>query len=145
VNKVFRKEKAMKTASAFLTMLALAVVSGCQSAGPRGGGVSKDEGFKIAVPTFETAVKQGELQTVAVSIQRGEFFKRDVKLQIKASKGIAVDPTNVMIKASDKPDLQLKVTASKDAALGDYRVYVTGTPDTGQPTSAEFKVKVVAP
>ena len=135
----------MKTASAFVTTLALVVVFGCQSAGPRGGGVSRDEGFKIAVPTFETAVKQGELQTVAVSIQRGEYFKRDVKLQIKASKGIAVDPTSVMIKASDKPDLQLKVTASKDAALGDYRVYVTGTPDTGQPTSAEFKVKVVAP
>ena len=135
----------MKTARAFVTMLALAVVSGCQSAGPRGGGVSRDEGFKIAVPTFESTVKQGELQTVAVSIQRGEYFKRDVRLQIKASKGIGVDPTNIMVKASDKPDVQLTVTASKDAALGEYRVYVTGTPDTGQPTSAEFKVKVVAP
>lgn len=135
----------MKSAITFVMTLALAVLSGCQSAGPRGGGVSRDEGFKIAVPTFETAVKQGELQTVSVSIQRGEYFKRDVKLQIKASKGIGVDPTNFMIKASDKPDLQLKVTASKDAALGDYRVYVTGTPDTGQPTSAEFRVKVVAP
>ena len=135
----------MKTASAFLTMLALAVVSGCQSAGPRGGGVSKDEGFKIAVPTFQTEVKQGELQTVAVSIQRGEYFKRDVRLEIKASKGIAVDPTNIMVKASDKPDVQFRITAAKDAALGEYRIYVTGTPDTGQPTSAEFKVKVVAP
>jgi uncharacterized membrane protein len=135
----------MKTASAFVTMLALADVSGCQSAGPRGGGVSRDEGFKIAVPTFETAVKQGELQTVVVSIQRGEYFKRDVKLQIKASKGIGVAPTNIMVNASDKPDVQLTVTASKDAALGDYRVYVTGTPATGQPTSAEFKVQVVAP
>ena len=135
----------MKTASAFLTMLALAVVSGCQSAGPRGGGVSKDEGFKIAVPTFETEVKQGELQTVAVSIQRGEYFKRDVRLQIKASKGIGVDPTNIMVKASDKPDVQLQITATKDAALGEYRVYVMGTPDTGQPATAEFKVKVIAP
>ena len=107
--------------------------------------MSKDEGFKIAVPTFETIVKQGELQTVAVSIQRGEYFKRDVKLQIKASKGIGVDPTKFVVKASDKPDLQLQVTAAKDAALGEYRVYVTGTPDTGQPTSAEFKVKVIAP
>ena len=135
----------MKTACVFVATLSLAVVFGCQSAGPRGGGVSRDEGFKIAVPTFETAVKQGELQTVAVSIQRGEFFKRDVTLEIEASKGIAVDPTNIKVKASDKPDVQLTITASKDAALGDYRVYVTGTPDTGQPTSAEFKVKVVAP
>ena len=135
----------MKTAITFVTTLALAVVSGCQSAGPRGGGVSRDEGFKIAVPTFETAVKQGELQTVAVSIQRGEYFKRDVTLQIKASKGIGVDPTSITVKASDKPDVQVRVTASKEAALGDYRVYVKGTPDTGEPTSAEFKVKVVAP
>jgi len=135
----------MKIAITFVTTLALAFVSGCQSAGPRGGGVSRDEGFKIAVPTFETAVKQGELQTVAVSIQRGEYFKRDVRLQIKASKGIGVDPTNITVKASDKPDVQIRVTAGKDAALGDYRVYVKGTPDTGEPTSAEFKVKVVAP
>ena len=135
----------MKTVIMFVTTLALAVVSGCQSAGPRGGGVSSDEGFEIAVPTFETAVKQGELQTVAVSIQRGESFKRDVRLEIKASKGIGVTPSNIMVKASDKPDVQLRLTATKDAALGEYRVYVTGTPDTGQPTSAEFKVKVVAP
>ena len=135
----------MKTAITFVTTLALAVVSGCQSAGPRGGGVSRDEGFKIAVPTFETAVKQGELQTVSVSIQRGKYFKRDVRLEIKASKGIGVDPTNITVKASDKPDVQVRVTASKEAALGDYRVYVKGTPDTGEPTSAEFKVKVVAP
>jgi len=135
----------MKMVITFVTTLALAVVSGCQSAGPRGGGVSRDEGFKIAVPTFETDVKQGELQTIAVSIQRGEYFKRDVKLEIKASKGIGVAPTNIMVKASDKPDVQLRITAAKDAALGEYRVYVMGTPDTGQPTSAEFKVKVVAP
>ena len=135
----------MRIVITFVTTLALAVVSGCQSAGPRGGGVSRDEGFKIAVPTFETEVKQGELQTVSVSIQRGEFFKRDVKLEIKASKGIGVAPTSMMVKASDKPDAQLRITAAKDAALGEYRIYVMGTPDTGQPTSAEFKVKVVAP
>ena len=135
----------MKIAITFVTTLALAIVCGCQSAGPRGGGMSRDEGFKIAVPTFETAVKQGELQTVAVSIQRGEYFKRDVRLQIKTSKGIGVAPTNIMVKASDNPDVQLRITATKDAALGEYRVYVTGTPDTGQPTSAEFKVKVIAP
>ena len=135
----------MKTAIAFVATLALAVVSGCQSPGPRGGGISSDAGFKIVVPTFGTEVKQGELQTVAVSIQRGDYFKRDVRLEIKATKGLGVAPTNIMVKASDKPNVQLQITASKDTALGEYRIYLTGTPDTGQPTSAEFKVKVVAP
>lgn len=135
----------MKTAIAFLALLGLTVVVGCQSAGPRGGGVSNDEGFRIAVPTLQTGVKQGELQTVSLSIQRGEHFKRDVKLEIKAAKGLSVTPTSMTVKASDKPDVQLRITAAKDAAIGEYRIYVTGTPDTGQPTSAEFGVKVIAP
>src|SRR3970040_248786 len=98
----------MKTAVTLMVTLALASVTGCQSSGPRGGGVSRDEGFKVSVPAFETEVKQSELQTVAVSSQRGEYFKRDVKLEIKASKGIGVAPTSIVIKASDKPDAQLR-------------------------------------
>jgi len=31
-----------------------------------------------------------------------------------------------------------------DAAIGDYRVSVKGTPTTGEPTSTEFLVKVIA-
>jgi uncharacterized membrane protein len=135
----------MKTAIAIVVTLALAAVFGCQSTSPRGGGMAQDEGFKIVVPNSTTEIKQGEVQTVAVSLQRGEFFKRDVKLEIKPSKGISVDPTNALIKASAKPDVQLRITAAKNAALGEYRVYVKGTPETGEPTSVEFNVKVVAP
>jgi uncharacterized membrane protein len=107
--------------------------------------MAKDEGFKIAVPTFTTEVKQGELQTVTVSLQRDPLFKQDVTLHIKAANGISVEPTKVTIKASDKPDVQLQITAAKDAALGDYPVVVKGTPETGEPTSVGFTVTVVAP
>ena len=134
----------MKVSMMIVMTLALTAVVGC-SLSNRGGGVSTDEGFRIAVPTFDTQVKQGELQTVTVSVHRGEYFKRDVKLQIKASKGISVEPTSVWVKAGDKPDVQLQIAAAKDAALGEYRVYVEGTPATGERTSVDFKVKVVAP
>lgn len=107
--------------------------------------MSKDEGFQIAVPTFNTELKQGEIQSVTVSLHRGEYFKQDVKLRIKPSKGISVEPTSVSVSASDKPDVQLRVAAAKDAAIGEYRIYVEGTPATGEPTSVSFKVKVVAP
>ena len=133
----------MKTAIRITMTLALTAVCGCLS--PRGGGMSSDEGFRIGAPTLTTDVKQGELQTVTVSLHRDEQFKRDVRLEIKASKGLSAAPTNVVVKASDKPDVQIRITAAKDAALGEYRVYVKGTPDTGEATSAEFKVKVVAP
>jgi uncharacterized membrane protein len=134
----------MKTSIMIVVTLALAATVGCSQSN-RGGGVSKDEGFKIAVPALDTQLKQGETQDVTVSVHRGDTFKRDVKLQIKASTGISVEPTYVRVNAGDKPDVQLRVSAAKDAAIGEYRIYVTGTPATGAPTSVDFKVKVVAP
>ena len=135
----------MKTAMAIMIVatLALVAVVGCMS--PQGGGMSEDEGFKIAVPTFTTDVKQGDRQTIGVTLHRGKFFKQDVKLQASASKGISVTPTDVLVKASDTPEVQLQIAAPKDAALGEYRVNIKGTPETGLPASIEIKVKVVAP
>jgi uncharacterized membrane protein len=133
----------MKTALAIVMTLALAVVFGCMS--PRGGGMAEDEGFKIAVPTFTTDLKQGDRQTVTVSLKRGKYFKQDVTLQVTATGGISVEPNRVVVKASESPDVQFQIKAPKDAALGEYRVFVKGTPETGRPTSTEITVKVVSP
>ncbi len=135
----------MKTVIAIPLALALATFLGCRSASPRGGGMAQDEGFKLVVPTFATEIKQGEVQIVEVSLQRGEFFKQDVTLETKPSKGISVEPAKTLVKASAKPEIQLRIIAAKDAAIGEYRIYVKGTPQNGEPTSAEFTVKVVAP
>ena len=126
-----------------LLMLCLTTSLGCQS--PRGGGMSGGEGFKITVPPLGTEVKQGDRQTVTVSLDRGDHFKRDVRLDVRASDGISVDPTSVLVKASDTPEVQLRISAAKEAAIGEYRIYVKGSPETGEATSTDFKVKVVAP
>ncbi|MFA5865533.1 MAG: hypothetical protein WC975_12710 [Phycisphaerae bacterium] len=133
----------MKSRIMIVAALTLMVTLGCQS--PRGGGMSGGEGFKISTPPFGTMIKQGETQSVTVSLQRGENFKRDVKLEIRPSVGISVEPTSAWIKGSDKPEMQLQITAAKDANIGEYRVYIKGTPETGESTSVEFDVKVVAP
>ena len=130
--------------------LVLAAVSGCKDkpkGGPEGGSVGKGEGFKIDVPTFDTKVRQGETETVTISLKRGDYFKQDVTLEIKLvnGEGITFDPAKVLVKASDKPDVQLRVSAAKDAAISEYRVSVIGTPKIGEPASMEFNVKVVAP
>jgi len=135
----------MKTAITIVMTLVLATVYGCESSSPRGGGMTKDVGFKIAVPTSSTEIKQGQTQNFTVSLERGDYFKQDVKLQIQAPTGISVDPTSVIIKASDKPDVQLRIEAAKEAALGGYHVSVRGIPKTGEPTSTVFDVRVVAP
>ena len=139
----------MKSAIAIFMMLALITVSGCWFGGtkdsPKGGIVPQDEAFSITVPTSST-VKQGENLTVIVSLNRGAYFKRDVTLDINVKpEGVSVTPISVLVKASEKPEVNLQVLAARDAALGEYRVYVKGTPETGQPTSTETKVKVVAP
>lgn len=126
-----------------LTLVLTAVSIGTDS--PKGGSIGKGEGFKIDVPTFGVKVKQGETQTISIKLQRGESFKQDVTLEIKAVDGISIDPTKVIVKASDKPDVDITITAPKDAAFGDYTVSVTGTPQIGEPTSVEFKVKVISP
>ena len=135
----------MKNVITVVLLLALAAISGCQSSSSRGGSVLKDEGFKIAVPTFATQIKQGEVQIVTVSLERGVHFMQDVKLKIESSNGINVEPDSVIIESSDTPDVQLTITAAKDAALGEYSVRVVGIPKTGKSTSTKFNVNVVAP
>jgi uncharacterized membrane protein len=134
----------MKTAIAMvMSLLVMGVVLGCES--PRGGGISGGEGFKIDTPILATSIKQGETESVKITLNRGEFFKRDVTLDIKASRGISVEPTQALVKASEKPDVNLRVTAAKDAALGEYKIFIKGTPATGEATSTEITVKVVTP
>ena len=133
----------MKTAIAIVMSLSLMGALGCES--PRGGGMSSDEGFKIGTPTFTTKVKQGETESVNISLNRGKTFKQDVTLDIKASKGISVEPTQALVRGNEKPDVPLRITAAKDANLSEYQIFVKGTPETGEVTSTEFTVKVVAP
>ena len=135
----------MKKVIMIAVTLALVTVLGCYSSSEKGGSVLKGEGFRIAVPTFDVKIKQGETQSVTVSVERGESFKQDVTLEFKAAKGISIEPAKVMVKASDTPDVQLMITVPKDAALGEYKVSVKGTPKKGEPTSTEFNVKVIIP
>lgn len=143
-----RKGSEMRAALAMALTLALTAVCGCgwmSPMSPRGGSMFKDEGFRITVPTFDTSIKQGQVQTVTISLHRRASFGQDVRLQVEASQGISVTPTDVLVKANDTPDVQLRIDVPKDAAIGEYAVYVKGTPVTGEATSVEFKVKVIAP
>jgi len=54
-----------------------------------------------------------------------------VKLEIRPSEGISVEPTSVSGQSSDNPDVQLQIAAAKDANLGEYRIHIKGTPEPG--------------
>ena len=133
----------MKTLFAMMMLLALITVSGCWNTSNQGGSMAVDEEFSITVPSSST-VKQGEETTITVALNRGAYFKQDVQLDLKAE-GITVTPKNIMVKASEKPDVRIQIMAAKTAALGDYLISVKGTPTNGQPTATTFTVKVVLP
>jgi uncharacterized membrane protein len=136
----------MKTAITIVLMLTLAALYGCQSSSsPQGGSVAQDEGFKIVVPAGATEIKQGETQTAVVTLHRDDYFKQNVQLLINTTRGISLDPTRVLIKANDKAEVQIRITVARDAALGEYSIRVMGTPETGEPTSTVFNMKVVSP
>ena len=123
-------------------LIAMAALVGCKKSEP-GGGAGNDT-FRVVVPATSSDVKQGEVQTVRVSVERGTGFKQAVKLEVKAPTGLKVDPDSTMVKPGDKGDVQLTITADKDAPLGEQKVMVKGTPDQGEPAELEFKVTVIA-
>ena len=113
-------------------LIAVAAFAGCKKS--EEGGFSGKDTFKIAVPMTNTNVKQGETGLVKVSVDRGSEFRDAIKLEIRAPKGLTVDPESATVDPADKDgSVQLKITADKDAALGDGKVLVKGTPGHGAP------------
>lgn len=136
----------MKNLIAIFMMLALITASGCwwtTNKSSQGGIASGNEEFSITVPS-STTIKQGDETSITVMLNRGDYFKQDVQLDIETT-GINVMPKRIMVKANDKPDVQIKIMTDKSVAFGEYRLTVKGTPSTGQATSAVSTVKVIAP
>ena len=123
-------------------LIAMAAIVGCKKS-EEGGGAGNDT-FKVVVPAMTTDVKQGEVQLVRMSVDRSSGFKQGIKLELKAPTGLQVDPDSITVKPGDKGDVQLKITAAKDAPLGDQKIMVKGTPDHGEAVEIEFKVTVSA-
>jgi uncharacterized membrane protein len=130
---------------------------GCNKSEP--GGRGGNDTFRIVAPTLSVDVKQGEIQTARISVERGAGFQQEIKLEIKAPAGLQIDNDSekivdvgavhvttgsIKVKPGDKGDVQLKITAAKDAPLGEQTIRVLGTPDKGEPTEATFKVTVSA-
>ncbi len=124
-------------------LLVVVVLTGCKSQSDQGGGAGTDT-FRLTVPAMATNVKQGEVQTVRVAVERGAGFQERVKLEVKAPAGIQVEPNDFTVQPGDKGDIQLKITVAKDAAIGEHTIQVKGTPDKGEATETEFKISISA-
>ena len=121
--------------------IAAAALTGCTKSSEEGGRAGNDT-FRIVVPAMATGVKQGEVQTVKVVVERGNEFKQRVKLQMKAPADVQIEPKEATVEPGDKGDVQLKITVAKDAPIGEHKILVKGTPDKGELAETEFKITV---
>lgn len=112
----------------------------------QGGQPAKDETFTLDKMLTSVSVKQGGAEDVTIKMNRGKDFQQNVKLSVdKAPDKVKVEFTSPTIKATDEAKAVMRVTADKEAAVGEHVLNVTATPDNGAATSIEVKVKVTKP
>jgi uncharacterized membrane protein len=139
-----------------VVVLSLLVLAGCTKPATSGGpGAAKnndstqitqaDDSFSLDVPNLQTTIKQGETKVVKISINRGKNFDQDVTLSFdKLPAGVTGDPEPVVLGKGEK-EVEVKLTASAEAALGEHMVTVRGKPATGAEAKNEFKIEVKQP
>ena len=139
------KKNIIKSSLPILVIPVIMILSGCWMSSTKesaqGGVAPIKEEFSITVPKSYT-VKQGTGITAMLSLNRDAYFKQDVQLDVKAD-GLTVSPLKIMVKASEKPEAQIQIIVPREAALGNYKISIKGTPESGTSVSSEFTVIVV--
>lgn len=114
---------------------------GCNKS-PAGGAPGTANSFTFTAPTVPTTIKQGDKETVKITLNRGKDFKQAVKFKVEAPDKVKADLSKDTVAASDAGEISLTLDVGKDAALGDYKVKVTATPEGGSATTQDFTLKV---
>jgi hypothetical protein len=145
----------MKNLLAASALLALVAVVGCDKGGstPGGPGVTRSDSgrnmmseadgtFSMSMSSSSMTIKQGETKSVTITLKRGKNFGEDVQLKFEGGpKGVTFEPASPTIMSSDK-EVQVKVAAADDAALGEFTVKVSGQPAKGPAATHDFKITV---
>jgi hypothetical protein len=112
---------------------------------PEGGAPGTEQTFRITAPPGDTNLKPGEEKTIVLTVRRDDKFTQPVTLKADSqSPKIDARIDKTRMENSDK-EVTLTVKAAADAPKGNHVIKVTGTPQTGVPTSFDVKVDVVNP
>lgn len=126
---------------------------GCGNKSPEGGQPGTHNSFTISAPSGTASsmtapeIKQDTPRTIELTVKaEKEFSGKRVSLKAEAPAGLQaeVKPASVDLAAGQEQKIQLVVHATKDAPAGEATIKVTGTPEKGNPTTDNVKVKVAA-
>jgi len=142
----------MKKALVVVGLTAIAALVGCQAE------TDETDMLLLAFPDVARTVKQGDKQIFHMSVGRGKGFKGAVNLQAKVldDSGITVDLDRTTVQPGDKGrptewgqvnDVQLTISATEKASLGEQEIMITCMPDKNEPPGAvktSLRVTVIA-
>ena len=135
----------MKNMFAATAAALLAVTSIACNKSPEGGSPGTKDSFTVSGPTTSTSIKQGNKETVTVTLNRGSDFKKKVSLDVKAPDKVKATLDKSSVAAGDDKDVKLTIDVDKEAPVGDHIITVTATPEAGAATKLDVKLSVVKP
>ena len=104
--------------------------------------VAKKATFHLSAPYLSTTLKQGDKKEVSIGIKRDKNFAQDVTLTFAdLPGGVTIDPASPVIKHGEL-EAKLTLKGAADAAVGDFKVKVTGHPTKGADASTELSITV---
>ncbi|HUG18063.1 MAG TPA: hypothetical protein VMM56_03755 [Planctomycetaceae bacterium] len=142
----------MRKLFAGLAFMGLTGLIGCEQGTPGGTGTTgeqpmygqADDTFNLSVPLTSSSIQQGEAAEAKIGIKRAKNFDQDVTLEFAdLPKGVTVDPASPKLKSSET-DAKVTFKVDDEAALGDFKVKVTGHPTEGADAQIEYKLTIVA-
>ena len=132
----------MKKFLAATAVALFALTSVACNKSPEGGSPGTKDSFTVSGPTTSTTIKQGNKETVTVTLNRGSDFKKKVALDVKAPEKVKATFDKSSVAAGDDKDVKLTIDVAMDAAIGDHVIKVTATPESGTATVLEVKLSV---
>ena len=135
----------MKKMLAATAAVLFALTSVACNKSPEGGSPGTKDSFTVSGPTISTSIKQGNKETVTITLNRGSDFKKKVALDVKAPDKVKATFDKSSVASSDDKDVKLTIDVDKEAPVGDHIITVTATPEAGTATKLDVKLSVTKP
>jgi len=123
-------------------LVAIVIPTGCTTS-PAGSIPGTDQSFKLEGGTTPISVKQGDSQSVKITVDRGKNFHKSVRLSAEPNEKIRATCDRDLVKDGEPQDVNVKIHPAEDAPPGDYTVTLTGSSDSGAPARLNLAVKVL--
>lgn len=150
------RKQTMKIIVTSLMMGVLIALSGCNPTTSGGPGTTApdsekpmvgqtDDTFRLVLPQMATDLDQGESKTIEVSIDRATNFDQRVSLAFNdLPAGVSVTPSVTAIESMEEK-VNITIAAAADASLGDFKIVIVGSPESGGEATTEMKLTISKP